>query len=240
VTPPLLQLSGVSKDYYGLRPLRIEELAVGPRDQVAILGLDQAAAEVFIHLVTGAVLPDHGEVRLAGRATAALADSAEWLAHADRFGLVSQRAVLLDSYSALQNLAVPFSLEIEPPSPEVQAQAEQLAGEVGLAQADRHKALIQVTPLVRFRVRLGRALALAPQVLLLEHPSAEIPSSERVPVGREVRALCERRGIAAITLTADADLAAAIAVRVLTLDGGSGRLRETSRRGWFGRRRTSQ
>jgi predicted ABC-type transport system involved in lysophospholipase L1 biosynthesis ATPase subunit len=236
VTPPLLQLSGVSKDYHGLRPLRIEELAIGPRDQVAILGLDQAAAEVFIHLVTGAVLPDRGDVRLAGHSTAALADGAEWLAHTDRFGLVSQRAVLLDTYSVLQNLAVPFSLEIEPPSPEVQAQAEQLAGEVGLAHPDWHRALLDVTPLVRFLVRLGRALALGPQVLLLEHPSVEIPSSERAAVGRQVRALCEARGIAAVTLTADADLAAAIAVRVLTLDGGSGRLRETSRRRWFGRR----
>jgi predicted ABC-type transport system involved in lysophospholipase L1 biosynthesis ATPase subunit len=236
VTPPLLELSGVSKDYHGLRPLRIEALQVGPRDQVAILGLDLAAAEMFAHLVTGAVLPDRGEVRLDGRPTAVLADSVEWLAHADRFGLVSQRAVLLETYSALQNLAVPFSLEIEPPAPDVQAQAEQLAREVALADADWHRPLLDVPPLVHFRVRLGRALALRPQILLLEHPSAEIPESERVVVAREVRALCERREIAAITLTADADLAAAIAARVLALDAASGQLRDRTRRSWFGRR----
>lgn len=236
MTPPLLELSGVSKDYHGLRPLRIETLQVGPRDQIAILGLDQASAEVFAHLVTGAVLPDRGEVRLEGRSTAALADSAEWLAHADRFGLVSERAVLLDTYSALQNLAVPFSLEIEPPAPDVQAQAEQLAREVALADGDWDRPLLDVAPLVRFKVRLGRALALQPAVLLFEHPSTEVPASNRAEVGHHVRAICERRGIAAITLTADADLAAAFAARVFTLDAASGRLRDNSRRSWFGRR----
>jgi len=41
----------------------------------------------------------------------------DWLAAVDRFGIVSERAVLLDVLSVVQNLAVPFTLEIEPPLP---------------------------------------------------------------------------------------------------------------------------
>ena len=114
MTPPVLELSEVAKDYRGLRPPRIARLAVAPDDVVAIVGMDQAAAEVFISLVTGATLPDCGEVRIFGRPSAAISDSPDWLAVVDRFGIVSERAVLLDAFSVVQNLAVPFTLEIEP------------------------------------------------------------------------------------------------------------------------------
>ena len=66
VTPAVLELNGISKDYRGLRPLRIAELRVAAGEHVAILGLDRAAAEVFVNLATGATLPDAGQVRVLG------------------------------------------------------------------------------------------------------------------------------------------------------------------------------
>ena len=74
---PVLELSDVSKDYRGLRPLRIANLVVLPGEHIAILGLDQVTAEVFVNLITGATLPDRGDVRLFGRSTTAIADSAD-------------------------------------------------------------------------------------------------------------------------------------------------------------------
>src|SRR5450759_1230548 len=124
----------MSKDYRGLRPLRIAELRVAAGDHVAILGFDQASAEVFVNLATGATLPDAGEVSIFGRPTKAINDSADWLATVDRFGIVSERAVLLDALTVIQNLAMPFTLEIEPPPDEVRVRAEALAHEVGLPE----------------------------------------------------------------------------------------------------------
>ena len=66
---PVLELVDISKDYRALRPLRIQQLLVGPGEAVALLGLDLAAAEVFVNLATGAMLPDRGHVKLFGRAT---------------------------------------------------------------------------------------------------------------------------------------------------------------------------
>ena len=129
---PVLELSDISKEYQGLRPLRIERLVVGHAESVAIVGLDRVTAEVFVNLVTGATLPDRGEVMLFGRATSAIADSADWLTVVDRFGIVSERAVLLDGLSVIQNLSMPFTLEIEPPPDEVRVRAEELAREVQL------------------------------------------------------------------------------------------------------------
>ena len=59
----------MSKEYGGLRPLRIAELRVAAGERVAILGFDQPSAEVFVNLATGATLPDAGEVSVFGRAT---------------------------------------------------------------------------------------------------------------------------------------------------------------------------
>jgi hypothetical protein len=65
-------------------------------------------------MATGASLPDRGDVRLFGRSTSAIADSADWLSVVDRFGIVSSRAVLLDALTVVQNLAMPFTLEVDP------------------------------------------------------------------------------------------------------------------------------
>ena len=130
--PSLIEVSGVTKAYGALRPLRLEQLTLAPGDEVAIIGLDQPAAEVLINLLTGAGLPDTGTVTMFGAASASITDSTAWLTLLDRIGIVSDRAALLDSMTALQNLALPFSLDIEPPPPDVVAQASAIAREAGV------------------------------------------------------------------------------------------------------------
>jgi ABC-type transporter Mla maintaining outer membrane lipid asymmetry ATPase subunit MlaF len=232
VTPPVLEFSGISKDYHGLRPLRIERLVVGTGEQVAIVGFDQVSAEVFINLATGATLPDAGEVLVFGRPTAAIADSADWLATVDRFGIVSERAVLLDQLTPVQNLAMPFTLAVEPPSDDVRAQAEALATEVGLPAESWTRAVADLGAGGRLLVRLGRALALDPAVLLLEHASAGLNRAEAVKFGADVLDIAGRRGIAVVTVTADEAFASAVAGSVVMFEPATGRLRRGRSR-WF-------
>ena len=229
----VLDLHGVSKDYRGLRPLRIERLTVAGGEQVALLGLDQASAEVFINLVTGATLPDAGQVHVFGRPTSAIADGDDWLATVDRFGIVSQRAVLLEPLTVVQNLAMPFSLEIEPPSSQVRAQAEGLAAEVGLPEDVWARPVAALDPAGHARVRLGRALALNPSVLLLEHVNAGLDAVSAKLLASEVRATAARRGVALVAATVDDAFARAIAGRVLKWEPATGRF--TEQRRWFGR-----
>jgi len=230
----VIELAGIVKDYRGLRPLRIESLAVAPGELVAILGVDQASAEVLINMITGTTLPDRGIVRVFGQPTTDIQDSTEWMSVVDRFGILSERAVLLDGLSVVQNLAIPFSLDIEPPSDELRVRAEALAKEVGLEVScwDAHVATLSQA--ARMLVRLGRALALDPQVLLLEHPTAVIPREDVEAFGRQIRRIIQARGAAALTLTADRAFADAAMRRVLTHEPATGRLAE-DRPGWFSR-----
>jgi len=221
---PVLALRDVSKDYRGLRPLRIRQFDLHDGEAVALVGFDQITAEVFVNLVTGATVPDAGEVRVFGQSTSAIANADAWLESLDRFGILSERAVLLDQLTTLQNLAVPLTLELDPIPDAPRARAAALAEEVGLEAADLPLAVAQLTPAARLRLRLGRALALDPRVLLAEHPNASIPAGDVPAFAADLSAIVARRGLACITLTADRTFAAAVADRILTLQPATGDL----------------
>ena len=233
MTAAVLEFAGASKTYGGLRPLRIAGLRVDAGESVALLGFDQPSAEVFVNLATGATLPDAGDVSIFGLPTRAIEDSADWLATVDRFGIVSERAVLLDALTVIQNLAMPFTLEIEPPPDAVRAQAEALAREVGLPETSWTRPVAELDAAGWLRVRLGRAIALDPAILLLEHASARLPPEAVAAAGADIRAVAAGRRIALLAVAADERFAKAVAGRVLTLEPATGRLTARRRR-WFG------
>lgn len=219
----LLEISGLVKNYGGLRPLRLGELAVRRGEVVAVSGLDRVAAESLTNLILGATLPDEGEVKVLGRSTRLVADADEWLALVDRVGLVSERVVLLEELTVAQNLAVPFSLDLEPMPPDVAAAARRLADEVGLSEGEGRARLSTAARLTHLKVRLARALALDPELLVLEHPTSALGGPGdglALPLKRIVRF----RQIAALAVTNDGPFARQVGDRVLSLRPGTGDL----------------
>lgn len=230
----VLDLRGVEKDYRGLRPLRIQRLQLHAGEHLALAGFDGTTAEVMVNLVTGATVPDAGEIRVFGELTSAIANGDAWLASLDRFGILSDRAVLLDGLSVLQNLAMPLSLELDPIPEAHRAQALALAAEVGLGEDTLDQPAGHLTPQARVRLRLGRALALKPSLLLAEHPNAPLPAADVAGLATDLKRIVAARRIAGLTLTADAAFAAAVGDRMLTLHPASGELRPSAGwRRWF-------
>jgi putative ABC transport system ATP-binding protein len=227
---PLVRLEGVVKDYRGLRPLRVRHLELHAGQSLALLGFDQVMAEVLVNLITGAMLPDSGDVHVFGRPTAAITNSDAWLGLLDQFGLVSERAVFLDQLTAEQNLAVPLSLELDDLPADVRERVGLLADEVGLAGADRQRPMATLAAPQRLRVRLGRALATGPRVLLAEHPNAALRGAETAAFAADLARIVAARGLAALVVTADPAFAAAAAAEVLTLQPATGELKRG--RGW--------
>jgi ABC-type polar amino acid transport system ATPase subunit len=227
---PVVEITNVTKDYRGLRPLRVASLVLRERDRVAISGFDRAAAEIFVNLINGAIVPDVGEVRIFGAPTTAIADGDEWLESLDRFGVVTERAVLLDGMSIAQNLALPFSLEIDPMPDDVLARVRELAQEMEIDARQLDRPAVQAAIAIRMRIHLGRALAPGPRVLMMEHPTASLPPEEVPAFARTVRTAVDARGIALIALTEDAAFAEQVADTALKLHPGTGALAST--RGW--------
>jgi ABC-type lipoprotein export system ATPase subunit len=229
---PLIELRDIFKDYKGLRPLRITALDVRPGARVAIAGLDRISAEVFLNLLSGAILPDRGEVRIFGQSTTMIRDDVEWMASLDRFGIVTERAMLLDGFSIAQNLVLPMSLDIDPISDEMAARMRQIAGEVQLPDTLLDRPAVRAAPPIRMRLHLGRALALDPRVLLMEHPTATLPREDVAAFGEAVRTLVQARGIAMLALTEDDEFAEIVATERYKLQPGTGALAPVKRRWW--------
>jgi ABC-type transporter Mla maintaining outer membrane lipid asymmetry ATPase subunit MlaF len=230
-TTPVIEFVDVTKSYAALRPLRIASLSVAAGERVAISGIDAGGAEVLVNLVTGASLPDTGEVRVFGRRTADIPDGDEWLDSLDRFGIVSERGVLLEGSTVIQNLALPFTLAIEPVPEDVLKKVMALGIECDIPYDWLAQQVGGVPPSVRARVHLARALALAPQILLLEHPTATIPEGERAQFGAIVARVCDVHGLTALAITLDQTFASAAAHRTLSLQPATGQL-VAARRWW--------
>ena len=226
----ILRLSGIRRQYGGLRPLRIASLRIDAGERVALSGLDAGAAEVLVNLVTGASVPDEGSVEVCGRATAAIADGDDWLSWLDRFGIVSPRAVLLDAASLLQNLAMPLTLQIDPIPDEIAAQVRALAADVGIDPSMLERPIAGLDAAVRARAHLARAVALAPSLLILEHPTVGFAAGQSKPFGETVARVSSPRNLATLIISEDSDFSTPAAERRLTLHAATGDLRPARRR----------
>ena len=231
--PEILKISGLRKQYSGLRPLRVNALSIGAGQRVALQGFDAAAAEVLVNLVTGASLPDEGVVEVSGRGTHAISNGDEWLESLDRFGIVSPRAVLLDAATLLQNLAMPLSLEIEPVPPAIVKRVERLAAEVGLDAAALQLPVAGLDAAARARAHLARAVALDPDLVILEHPTVGFTAGQAKPFGEAVAILASQRDLATLIISEDQEFSSAAATHHFELKASTGELKP-KRRSFFG------
>jgi ABC-type transporter Mla maintaining outer membrane lipid asymmetry ATPase subunit MlaF len=220
----VLEVRHVQKQYGALRPLRLQDLRVEREAIVALIGLDAPAAELFVNLATGATLPDTGEVLVFGRPTASITDGDEWLSTLDRFGILSDRAALLEELTVAQNLAMTFTLDIEPLDAAVRSRVDALAEDVALAPEWRERRAGELDAAGKLRVRLGRAIALGPDLLLMEHPTATLRREDVAGFAALVRRVAQRWRLAVVAVTADEEFASAVTPHVLRLRPADGAL----------------
>lgn len=223
-----LEFRGVVKDYRGLRPLRVANLSVELGERVALAGLDVPAAETFINLATGAGLPDQGEVRVMGQATSAITEADHWLSSLDRFGIVSHRAALLEALTVAQNIAMSFSLSIDPIPQSIRSQVDTLAVATGITPSELQLQAGAVSAATKVRVHLARALALTPSVLVLEHPTLNIEPLDVPGLAASIAQATAGREIAMLALTDDPVLAKGLEGRRMKLNAGTGAVTKDS------------
>lgn len=228
--PPVLHIVNVRKQYQGLRPLRMNDLSIAAGERVAVSGFDAGAAEVLVNLVTGASVPDEGQVLVLGQSTASISDGEAWLASLDRFGIVSPRAVLLDSVTLLQNLAMSLTLDIEPVKPDIAARVIELAREAGIDDESLERPIAALNTAIQARAHLVRAVALDPALLILEHPTARLATGQGKAFGDAVARIAGARALATLIISEDAEFSAAAATRRLALQGATGDLKPPRRK----------
>jgi ribose transport system ATP-binding protein len=176
-TDLLLDATDVSKTYGSVVALKSASLAVRPGEVHALMGANGAGKSTFVKILTGAVRPDSGRIVIQGRER-----SAHSPAGARRLGLVSvyqEPSVILDL-----DLRSNLRLTETPIDP-----FRHWLSELGIGTLDLSLPARQL-PLALLRiVDLARALAIEPDVLLLDEMTAALPAdlTERVleVIGRQ-------------------------------------------------------
>jgi ABC-type lipoprotein export system ATPase subunit len=191
------------------------------------------AAEVLVNVITAATLPDAGEALVLGRATSSIATGDEWLTWLQQFGLLSNRTILIDQFNVEQNLALALSLEVEEMSPSLRAQVSTLAAELHITEAELSKPIPHASVATQVRVRLGRALALNPRILLSEHPNAMLSADDTPSFAADLSRIIAGRKLTSIVITSDPTFASLVADHVLTLQPATGILKRSQ--GWVAR-----
>jgi ABC-type transporter Mla maintaining outer membrane lipid asymmetry ATPase subunit MlaF len=223
---PALELRDIEKQYGGLRPLRIRALRVAAGDCVMLIGFDRPAAETLVNLITGAALPEKGGIVSLGSPTRDIVDSDEWLSFVERFGIVSDRIVLLEAMTIAQNMAISFDLALDPIPADVLTRVAQLAAEVGIDASLLDGRVADASPAMKARVYLARALALDPAIVVLEHPTATLSAEDANSYASLIRTIWQRRRLTTVGLTMDEKFAKATGGRLLVWQPATGELRK--------------
>jgi branched-chain amino acid transport system ATP-binding protein len=181
----IIEATGVSKRFGGLKAVEDVSLAVPPGEISALIGPNGAGKTTLFTLLAGFQKPDTGHVRFAGRDITALpAHAIARLGMARTFQIVQPFA----GQTVRENIAVGAHLRI-PGREAALARAEAVARRVGLSdQLDKPAA--DMTVAGRKRLELARALATGPQLLLLDEVLAGLNPQEIAGMIPVIRAIC--------------------------------------------------
>jgi len=210
---PILTLRGVTKAYTGKSGGTTEvidgiSLDVCEGEFIAILGFSGAGKTTLINSVAGLVEPDAGEILLRGKPI----DGPD-----KERGLVFQSYSLFPWLSVEQNVALAVDAVHKDRSKDERAElVKQKVELVGLGHAmDRKPA--QLSGGMRQRVAVARALAMEPEILLLDEPLSALDALTRAKLQDEIERIRKEEGRTILLVTNDVDEALLLADRIAVL-----------------------
>ncbi len=199
---PVVALDGVS-------------LTIQTQQFVCVLGPSGCGKTTLLKAIAGLILLDSGEVRIGGeRVTGPGSDRA----------MVFQNFALLPWADVVTNVA--FGLELRGgPKAEREARAHDLIAAVGLSGFERHFPR-QLSGGMQQRVGLARALAVDPDILLMDEPFGSVDEQTRRLLQEDLLALLDRTRKTVVFVTHSVDEAVRLGDRVVLMTPRPGRVQE--------------
>ena len=216
---PVVAVENVYKSFTGHTVLNGISLRVNQGETLAVLGRSGTGKSVLLRLIIGLDTPDSGSICIHGKNIAGLAlDRMGEIRK--KMGFLFQQAALYDSLTVEENVAFPFEHHRRDMSKSERAgRVRQLLAEVGM-DGDLEKMPSDISGGMQKRVGLARALALEPEILLLDEPTAGLDPISSSEIDELILKLQRERRMASIVVTHDLHSARTIAGRLALLYEG--------------------
>ena len=216
---PAIAVQDLHKSFRSQNVLNGISLAVNRGETVAMLGRSGTGKSVLLRILIGLEKPDSGSVRIHGDDIAGLPlDQLGGIRK--KMGFLFQHAALYDSLTVAQNVAFPLEHHRKDISRSERGdRVRALLEEVNMEDAAR-KMPSDISGGMQKRVGLARALALEPDILLLDEPTAGLDPISSAEIDDLVLRLQKEHHIASIVVTHDLHSAKTIANRIALLDKG--------------------
>ena len=217
---PAIAVDDLHKSFGSQKVLNGISLAVSRGETLAVLGRSGTGKSVLLRLIIGLEKPDSGSVRIHGQDIVGLAlDQLGEIRM--KMGFLFQHAALYDSLTVEQNVAFPLQHhKKEMSKSEHGDRVKQLLTEVGM-EGDLEKMPSDISGGMQKRVGLARALALEPDILLLDEPTAGLDPISAAEINDLVLKLQEEHHMASIVVTHDLHSAKTIAGRLALINEGN-------------------
>jgi lipoprotein-releasing system ATP-binding protein len=216
-----LRATGVKKHFaIGERQLEIlrgVDVAVGPGDSLAILGVSGAGKSTLLHVLGGLEHPSEGSVSYDGRDVYALPPNELARMRNQALGFVFQFHHLLPEFDAEENVMMPCLLG-GLGQREARERAAAMLAAVGLADRRDHRPG-KLSGGERQRVAFARALVMNPRVVLADEPTGNLDPRTAGEVGDLLLRLNSDAGTALILVTHNHELARRLAKTCYLNDG---------------------
>jgi phospholipid/cholesterol/gamma-HCH transport system ATP-binding protein len=184
-----------------------------------VLGRSGTGKSVLLKLIIGLENSDAGSICIQGQEIAGIGLN-EMNRLRIKMGFLFQHAALYDSLTVEQNVAFPFERHTKMPASELSDRVKELLRSVGM-EHDLNKMPSDISGGMQKRVGLARALALQPEILLLDEPTAGLDPITSGEIDDLVLKLQKEHALTSIVVTHDLHSARAIADRVALLDKGN-------------------
>ena len=209
---PYLSIESLNVGYGSTRVLNDVSLDVARGELVALLGSSGCGKTTLLRSIAGFVTPESGTIKVDGRDIAPLPPEKRGTA------MMFQSYALWPHMSVEENIG--YGLRMR--GWKKDAIARRIGEMLTLLQLDGFgpRPVTQLSGGQRQRVALGRALAVDPQLLLLDEPMSNLDYKVRIELRHELRALQRRIGITAVYVTHDREEALTLADRIAVIDAG--------------------
>jgi phospholipid/cholesterol/gamma-HCH transport system ATP-binding protein len=184
-----------------------------------VLGRSGTGKSVLLKLLIGLQKPDEGKIEISGTEVTSLPLN-ELNEMRKKMGFLFQNAALYDSLTVEENVAFPLRRHTKMKSNEIAEHVRELLARVGMENALK-KMPANISGGMKKRVGLARALALDPDIMLLDEPNAGLDPITAAEIDDLIRDLQQERGITSIIVTHDMRSVHTIADRVAMLNQGS-------------------